>query len=310
MPVLAHPEYTRAAISDVLAQTVPVRLLIINQGVDEAFREELEKIAEASPDRVLVWSHQPPLPSLAATWNRALAAVWEASTGDTAGWVALVVNNDVRLRPDTIAMLRTVQDQTDALFVSCVGVTPEDFARTQKEAAIDLVGDLTQLGGPDFSCFLISFACHDRFRFDEHFIPAFCEDLDYHRRLLLAGEGARIFSINLPYLHYGSATIKALEPKSRAATERAIETGSRAYYARKWGGPVNAERYRMPRAVADTDHLSALDLDALYDGRDDGTATTPYLQAHPPVEAIHYPAEGLTLLRPLEGGGANGQVDR
>lgn len=263
MPILAHPEYTRAAIADVLAQTVPIRLLLINQGVDDAFREELERIAEAHDDRVLLWSHQPPLPSLAATWNRALDFVW-ACGGDRA-WV---INNDVRLLPCALAFLSAVLDDQAAFFVSGVGVTERDF---EEHAGSDWAKwqptDFVSQGGPDFSCFLISRLGHETFRFDEAFIPAYCEDIDYHRRLLLAGEGHRIFSINLPYLHYGSATLKTVEPGQRAAIDRAITAGSRAHYQRKWGGPVNGELFTRPFDDTST--------------QPDGTATTPYLQAHP-----------------------------
>jgi hypothetical protein len=239
MPVLAQPDYTTAAIADVLAQSVPVRLLIINQGVDEPFRALLEAIAEEYPGAVLLWNHQPPLPSLSATWNRALQFVWEAG-----GEEALVVNNDVRLHRETVAVLSLIRARYAALFVSAVGVTSAQFDPAGPTLDPEVTG--VEKGGPDFSCFLISRVCHDRFPFDERFIPAFCEDLDYHRRLLLAGEGARIFSVNLPYLHYGSATIKTLDAPARMKLDRAIELGSRAYYAKKWGGPVNQETYLSP----------------------------------------------------------------
>lgn len=242
MPILAHPEYTRAAIADCLAQSVPTRLLLINQGVDDGFRDELEKIAEEHGEEtgeVLLWSHQPPLPSLSATWNRALEFAWA-----TGGEVALVVNNDVRLNPRTVEYLCDARTHFDALFVSAVGVTPQQFDAGYDPYLVSF--PVTTKGGPDFSCFLISRACHARFPFDENFTPAFCEDLDYHRRLLLAGEGARIFSVNLPYLHYGSATIRSVEAPARMKIERAIERGSRAYYRRKWGGDVNTECYTVP----------------------------------------------------------------
>src|SRR5256885_2862829 len=107
MPILADPEKPEAAISDCLAQSIPTRLLLINQGVEESFRDRLERIAESHADRVLVWSHQPPLLSLAATWNRALRFVWEAG-----GTEALVVNNDVRLHTDTVRLLGGVIGRT------------------------------------------------------------------------------------------------------------------------------------------------------------------------------------------------------
>jgi hypothetical protein len=248
----------------------------------------LELIAEEYPHRVLLWSHQPPLPSLSATWNRALQCVWAAG-----GTEALVVNNDVRLRADTVEQLATVRRLTQALFVSAVGVMPEQFDRA---AGLILCDDPDaehpQLakGGPDFSCFLIARECHDRFAFDERFIPAFCEDLDYHRRLLLAGEGARIFSVNLPYLHYGSATLKALS--NRAQVERAIEAGSRAYYAKKWGGPVNAERFVLPFHQTEDRDVSTPALQAMV--REDRAHELPRVDPlwlgaqgnyQPPVEA-------------------------
>lgn len=240
MPILAGPEMTEAAIADLLAQSVPVRLLLINQGVDDAFRDRLERIAEQESDRVLVWSHQPSLPSLSASWNAALDWAWTASSAGC----ALVVNNDVRLHPQTVEYLQKIGIREQALFVSAVGVTATQFDGTRPQAVLD--GEPFRKGGPDFSCFLISHACHDRFRFDEAFIPAFCEDLDYHRRLMLAGEGQRIFSVNLPYLHLASQTLKALPDSERERIRRQIETHSRAYYARKWGGPVNQETFWTP----------------------------------------------------------------
>lgn len=244
MPILGAPEYTRAAIADVLAQNTPVKLLIINQGVDDAFREELERIADAHEDRIFLWSHQPPLPSLAATWNTALDYVWAVG-----GYLALVINNDVRLRPDTIDWLRKIGIWEKALFVSAVGVTAAQFNPADGLIMCDDPDAehprLTK-GGPDFSCFLISHECHSRYRFDEGFIPAYCEDLDYHRRLLLDGQGHRIFSVNVPYLHYGAATLKTADPGQKAAIERAIGAGSRQHYQRKWGGPVNEETFWAP----------------------------------------------------------------
>lgn len=239
MPILAGPAMTEAAIGDLLAQSLPTKLLLINQGVEDSFRDRLERLAEQEAERIFLWSHQPPLPSLSASWNHALDYVW--SLGEE---VAFVVNNDVRLHPDTVERLAWHLEDASALFVSAVGVTPEQFeaARTT-ELTLD---QRCARGGPDFSCYLIAKACHDRFRFDERFVPAFCEDLDYHRRLMLAGEGQRIFSVNLPYLHLASQTLKALPDAEAGRIRQQIERGSRAYYAQKWGGPVNAETFPEP----------------------------------------------------------------
>lgn len=248
MPILGAPDLTEAAIADVLAQSVPTRLLLINQGVDAAFRERLELIAEQESDRILLWSHVPPLPSLAATWNRALQFVWAVG-----GTEALVVNNDVRLHPKTVEILRAYLGHCDCLFITAVGVTGEQFAAYDGSEPGLTPFDASEwarplhTGGPDFSCFLISKAGHEKYPFDENFVPAFCEDLDTHRRYMLNGDGERIFSINLPFHHIGggSNTLKAMTPEARASHERAIGT-CRAYYQRKWGGPVNQETYTIP----------------------------------------------------------------
>lgn len=263
MPVMAGPEMTQAAINDCLAQSVPTRLLIVNQGVDDDFRQLLEQISEEYPDRVFCWHHNPPLLSLSATWNRALEFVWQQGEKE-----ALVINNDVRLHRMTVEALKAVLYATRSLFVTAVGVTKEQFDPTAG-VAIDLneyLANTGHKGGPDFSCYLISKECHDQYPFDEQFIPAFCEDLDYHRRLMLAGDGAKIFSVNLPYLHLASQTLKQIDGKQRAQIEKTIASGSRAYYQRKWGGPVNQETFGVPFGE---------------DGftRTDGTLTTPALQA-------------------------------
>jgi hypothetical protein len=235
MPVLGAPELTEAAIADCLAQSVPVRLLIVNQGVPTPFRSRLEQIAEEYADQILLWHHDPPLPSLSATWNRALRFCWESGAEE-----ALVINNDVRLSIDTVEILSSQLETEKALFITAVGVTSEQFA------AAGMVISHGH-GGPDFSCYLISKEGHDKYPFDEKFIPAFCEDLDTHRRYMLGGDGHRIFSINLPFHHIGggSQTLKSMSPEARAKHEARIGI-SRAHYKAKWGGDVNQERYTIP----------------------------------------------------------------
>jgi hypothetical protein len=270
MPILGAPALTEAAIADVLAQSVPTRLLLINQGVDDAFRRRLEQIAEEYPERVYLWSHQPSLPSLAATWNRALQFVWEVG-----GTEALVVNNDVRLHPVTYGALRlNLRDRSDALFISALGVTGEQYEAWSKDALwTELSVPPHGKGGPDFSCFLISKEGHEKYPFDEHLTPSFCEDLDLHRRFMLGGDGDRIFSIHLPFHHVGggSNTLKSMTPEARAAHEQRISTGSRAYYARKWGGGVNEERWTIPfDPSTDQDGVTTPDLQRAIQGASDG----------------------------------------
>lgn len=234
MPYLGNLNQTYAAVCDVLAQTIAdVRLFLINQG-----GEKLEGIDDP---RVYHVAHVPILPSLAATWNLALRTVW-----DTGEDQALVVNNDVRVHPELYEALRITQAVTGGLLVSAVNVG-EAWSEVQTRPILPLSVNFPEsTGGPDFSCFLITKACHEQYPFDEGFAPAYCEDLDYHRRLMLAGHREKIFSVNLPFLHYASGTLKGMTEEQRMRHEAAISAGSRAHYVAKWGGGVNQERYTRP----------------------------------------------------------------
>lgn len=79
--------------------------------------------------------------------------------------------------------------------------------------------------------------------FDENFHPAYDEDLDWHRRALLAG--SKRVDPEFTGTHVGSATIRSDKGlwKQNGATHAAND----AYYARKWGGPKQGgETYSTP----------------------------------------------------------------
>lgn len=254
MPYLDCHTLTEHAVADCLAQTLPATVLLIDNGSQQTGREVGEEQVRAHPGRVLRWRHDPPLSSLSAVWNRALRFAWEAGCEE-----ALVVNNDIRLHPHTFAHLAGVRRMHDALFVTATGVTPGQFhefctacpTSQEVEEAIwhvpgeDLHGG-NPLPGPDFSCYLITKACHEKYPFDEQYIPAYCEDLDYHRRLMLGGDGMRIFGTGLPFLHLGSGTLTHASAEKRARLQQQIEQGSRAHHLRKWGGAANAEKLVVP----------------------------------------------------------------
>jgi GT2 family glycosyltransferase len=234
VPVLNCLDYTRATLEDCLAQDgVDPRVLVVNQGSNDETRAALEDLAMADA-RALVWTHDPPFPSLAATWNRALAFVWAVG-----GQAALVVNNDVRLHPRTYHVLRWVAGEADALLVSGVGVSEADYHPDDYRISTD------ERGGPDFSCFLMTRAGHEQYPFDEAYVPAYCEDVDLHRRMLLGGDGRRIFGVNVPFLHYRSRTLNAMSGEQQAAWARRAKQ-ARAHYVRKWGGEVNQETFFSP----------------------------------------------------------------
>ncbi len=239
MVIAGAEQYTDAAISDVLAQTIPTKLLLIGQGLNDDFRHHLERICEANDEQVFGWFFEPQV-SLSTAWNRGLKFVWEC--GADKAWI---LNNDTRVHRETAHALSGCF-KYGPLLVSAVGVTPEQFDPDEALVFWSEAYDTGKRGGPDFSCFMVSKEAHEKYPFDEEFYPAFCEDLDLHRRMMLGGDAGRIFSVNVPYLHYSSQTLKTMPSEQRARTEAQITGRSRAHYERKWGGPVNQERYTLP----------------------------------------------------------------
>jgi len=119
MPWIDNVAMTLQAVEDLLAQTVPVRVLLINQGSSEESRRAVDLYIERRGDfRVLCCHYLPALPSLSAAWNTGLSMMW--SLGHN--W-ALVVNNDARLAPVTYeALLEGKRAPERPLFVSAVVV--------------------------------------------------------------------------------------------------------------------------------------------------------------------------------------------
>ncbi len=226
-------EYTRTALDDCLGMKGS-RILAISNGSDEETDKRLRTMAAHSDHRIIAWFHQPPMLSLSATWNKALEFVWKSG-----GHQALMVNNDVRLNPATYESLLLKMLQTGALFVSATGVTQEQYLKAYPEGQPPTAKMMLSRGGPDFSCFLISKECHEKYSFDEGFVPCYCEDIDFHRQLMIAGERDRIFSINVPFLHFASGTIKSWDDEKAAAFHRQVSSLSRAYYQKKWGGDAS-----------------------------------------------------------------------
>ncbi|HEY9014551.1 MAG TPA: hypothetical protein VIM84_05775, partial [Gemmatimonadales bacterium] len=179
IPFIDLPDLTIQACEDCLAQNVACRVLLISQGSSEETEARMREYADQHHPEVLLWTFSPALPSLSGVWNRALNFCWEL--GATEAWV---LNNDVRLHPSTLFVLKGHLREAGSWFVSAVGVREDDW----HPDSYAISGDH---GGPDFSCFLISKAGHETYPFDEGFIPCYMEDCDAHRRYMLGGDGGK-----------------------------------------------------------------------------------------------------------------------
>ena len=234
VPTRNNQQLLRKAIESFRAQDIgDVRILVIDNGSSDGAANWLQ----TQHDLFVI--HIPGHGwSVAHSWNRGLQFVFDNRGEDH----ALVVNNDVELRPDTYRWLLA----HGGGFVTAVGVRerekilPVDGGAPVRphhaigDTAMYVPPNLDQSSPhPDFSCYLIRRMVYDCVGpFDENFKVAFCEDWDYHVRLHQAGIEA--VSIDLPYLHHASQTIKNADNEDRDRIQKQADA-NRDYFFQKWG---------------------------------------------------------------------------
>lgn len=222
MPIYNCLALTRDAIASCLAQDIPggVRVLcVIDRGTDG-----VAHWLRAQGPRVQVVEALGC--GVSKAWNLALGHVFDALQLPT----ALVVNSDVRLRPDTYRRLR----DDGGKFVTCVGTS---------SGAIFPGGDPSPdriRPHPDFSCFLIRRECWgDVGNFDSN-MRIYCSDGDYHLRM--HQRGIQAYCLDLPFWHYASGTLKEADPEDRGRI-LAQAQADRAAFKEKWGMEMGSPEY-------------------------------------------------------------------
>jgi hypothetical protein len=226
VPVRSGLAYTKAAVESFLAQDVGnVSVMIVDNDLSrEHYRWYLGLMEAAAPICPLVNLE---VKSVAASWNMALDAVWGMADH------ALVANNDVLLRPDTYRHLLA----DGGGFVTAVGVTE----REKIAPPYHTPDPAARRPHPDFSCFLIRKWVYEKVGpFDEEFKGAYVEDLDMHLRLWDAGIEA--YSIDLPFLHHASGTIKSSTALEAERIQQQADR-NRQYFSRKYGIRVASPEY-------------------------------------------------------------------
>lgn len=227
---------TREAIQSFRQQDIgDVQILVIDNGSTDSTVNFLH----TQKDLFTIFHN--PGRGVAESWNEGLGWLFSPKwmmgrPYPSAVDYVLVANNDVILRKDTFRHL--VAD--GGMFVTAVGT--QDPAKL-KPSFSDLPKSVNyspylppdpakKRPHPDFSCFLIRRETWEKVGpFDENFKVGFVEDQDYHVRLFNAGIVAE--ALELPFLHYGSMTIKNAEPaeQKRISEQAAL---NRAYFKSKW----------------------------------------------------------------------------
>lgn len=219
-PVRNNLHLTRKAVASFQSQDIDggVHIIVVNNASTDGTSQWLQM-----QRNVAQMYHDPPL-AVSASWNRALDHVFGMGAE-----YALCVNNDTELLPSTYR--RLVEDGGD--FVTAVGVRKwPDLSQPMSDE---------KRPHPDFSCYLIRRRVYEQVGpFDENFLCAFGEDWDYHVRLHKAGITA--YCIDLPFLHYGSMTIKNAEPAEIRRIQIQAEK-NREYFKKKHGMAGASEEY-------------------------------------------------------------------
>lgn len=238
--LIAIPCYNQLQFTKQVISTIKLRpdqlLLLINNGSTDGTHDYLLSLIKNSRIAVLEFSKNI---GVANAWNQALTCAFEHLKCEN----CIILNNDILLKPNTIERMEAdlkseVNVLTTAKDVSSQCANEDDFF--SRENNPENIYQET----PDFSCFGVNKKCFDKIGyFDDQIYPAYFEDNDYHRRILLAGLKAQKNNNN-EYWHYGSRTLQS-DPLVKDWLHYCY-TLNRQYYAKKWGGDVDDEKYTIP----------------------------------------------------------------
>lgn len=154
----------------------------------------------------------------------------------------LICNDDIMLAKDCIDNLVDFMEGHEECVVASAH-NMRDRIQSEEILTTDFDFDPHFYEGPDFACFMISRdAFVDVGHFDSVFTPAYFEDNDYHRRVLLADRKAYNV-LAAKFYHYGSQTQNS---KHKGIVTSDMFVANRQRYADKWGGIPGSETYKTP----------------------------------------------------------------
>lgn len=224
-PVRNGLHLTKAALKTFLAQDISdVRVLFMDNMSEEDNTKQWLYSVSNNIVRIMFGYENC---SVAKSWNKMLD--WTFRQGAE---YALVVNNDVELRPDTYRHLVADGGQ----FVTAVGRAE----RSSIDAPYVDPDPSKKRPFPDYSCFLIRKECWKSVRFDEDFHGAYCEDLAHH--LSLHRAGIQAWCLELPFYHVGAGTIKNADIKRTREIQKQAER-NRQLFLKKFGVAVGSPEY-------------------------------------------------------------------
>jgi GT2 family glycosyltransferase len=198
----------------------PVHLFVFNHSRNTRIRDEIEglakKLFKRSTTQITVYDYGKNR-GVAKSWNDGIIAMMDEEC-----FPMIIVNDDITFgKGDIDLMCAEAEAHKDAFALLTAGTHSTH-------------GKLKDHG---FACFVLQpIAVETIGFFDENFVVAYNEDVDYSRRAVLSGlESYRITGTNV--YHIGSATIKA-DPNLKQQNHRTHRQND-LYWKRKWGCDKN-----------------------------------------------------------------------
>jgi hypothetical protein len=190
-------------------------------------------------------------PTIIYNDDNALSRAWNKGIEDCISKKCdfiLIPNLDIFCHRNCIKdLLKFAQTEEEALLWTATSTqSVDEFKQDEFET--------NTLEAPEFSFFMIKSDFISRFKptdpdlsakgkFDENIKPAYYEDNDMHRRIILSGHKA-LRTTGARYHHYGSGTIKS-DPELERKNVSTFTMNQR-YYIKKWGGLPGQETYLTP----------------------------------------------------------------
>src|SRR5437762_3778847 len=233
VPTLNRCELTEACLEDLAAQTVEHRVIVSDDGSSDG---TAARVREAFPDATVVESERNS--GFAAACNRGVAA--------GAGALVVLLNNDVRPRPDFLERLVAPFERDERVgSVAALLVRPDEqtidsvglaadptlagFSRLAGRPVTEAACERPTLAGPSGGAAAYRRAAWEEVGGLDEAIFFYLEDLDLALRLKAADWEAEAAPDALA-VHLGSATAGA-----RSAPMRFHSGFSRAYLLRRYG---------------------------------------------------------------------------
>lgn len=208
-------QLTKNAVRSVMEQDIPIQLHVVDNDSQDGTTEWLQMFVHHLETFR-------PAQGVSSGWNFALEGIFRKSDH------ALVVNNDVVLRPDTYKAL--LNDGGE--FVTAVSV----------DNLVGIKGTWAKAPRPhpDFSCFLIRKSVWEKIGAFDESMRLYASDADYHVRMHQAGIEA--YTIGVPFYHYASGTLKSASPGEKASISEQADR-DRYTFELKWGCKVGSKQY-------------------------------------------------------------------